>query len=240
MRERSLPNLILGACLLLSPAQGAAPPGKPAASHESPLSVRVEPRDVTLWGPRATQRFLVLGKFADGLERDLTSRSRFSVSESEVARVEATGRVVALEDGLTRLQVEAAGRTVETTIRVVGSDEPRPFSFDRVIGGILTQKGCNDSGCHGSVKGRGGLKLSLNGLYPEKDYQWIVEGGVYQVLSPESLGPRVPRVNLQDPEKSLLLLKPTFGVPHGGGRLIAHPQAERSLGEVDSRHLLGA
>ena len=226
MRKRSLPYLILGTCILLSPAQGAAPPEKPSAGRESPLSVRVEPRDVTLWGPRATQRFLVLGKFADGLERDLTSGSRFSVSESEVARVEATGRVVALDDGQTRLQVEAAGRTVETTIRVEGSDEPRPFSFDRVIGGIVTQKGCNDSGCHGSVKGRGGLKLSLNGLYPEKDYQWIVEGGAYQVLSPESGGPRVPRVNLQDPEKSLLLLKPTFGIPHGGGRLIAE----------DSRH----
>ena len=229
MRERSLPNLILGACILLSPAQGAAPPRTPTTSHESLLSIRVEPRDVTLWGPRATQRFLVLGKFADGLERDLTSHSRFSVSDSEVARVEAAGRVVAHGDGQTRLQAEAAGRTVETTIRVEGADEPRPFSFDRVIGGILTQKGCNDSGCHGSVKGRGGLKLSLNGLYPEKDYRWIVEGGVYQVLSPESGGPRVPRVNLQDPEKSLLLLKPTFGVPHGGGRLMAE----------DSRHYRG-
>ena len=229
MRRRSLPILILAAGVLVCPAQGAPPPGEPAASYEAPLSVRVEPRDVTLWGPGATQRFLVLGKFADGLERDLTSRSRFSVSESEVASVEATGRVVALGDGQTRLQVEASGRTVETTIRVEGSAEPRPFSFDRVIGGILTQKGCNDSGCHGSVKGRGGLKLSLNGLYPEKDYRWIVEGGVYQVLRPESGGPRVPRVNLQDPKKSLLLLKPTFSVPHGGGKRF----------EEDSRHYQG-
>ena len=221
MRERSLPNLILAAWILVSTAQAAPPPGKPAVSLESPLSVRVEPQDVTLWGHRATQRFLVLGKFADGLERDLTSRGRFSVSDPEVASVEATGRVSALADGQTRLRVEAAGRTVHATIRVEGSGETRPFSFDRVIGGILTRKGCNDSGCHGSVKGRGGLKLSLNGLYPNQDYQWIVDGGVYQVLSPESGGPRVPRVNLQDPEKSLLLLKPTFSVPHGGGKRFA-------------------
>ena len=229
MRKSPPPNLILAAWILVSPVQGAPPPAKPAVSHESPLSVRVEPRDVTLWGPGANQRFLVLGRFADGRERDLTSRSRFSVTDPHVARVEANGRVFALDDGQTRLQVDAAGRTVEATIRVEGSEEPRPFSFDRVIGGILTQKGCNDSGCHGSVKGRGGLKLSLNGLYPQKDYRWIVEGGVYQVLSPESGGPRVPRVNLQDPEQSLLLLKPTFSVPHGGGKLIAE----------DSRHYQG-
>ena len=29
--------------------------------------------------------------------------------------------------------------------------------------------------------------------------------------------PKVSRIDLKQPEKSLLLLKPTFSVPHGGG-----------------------
>ena len=58
--------------------------------------------------------------------------------------------------------------------------EERPFSFARDIGGILTKQGCNNSDCHGSVKGRGGLKLSANALYPKEAparYRAAVDGG---------------------------------------------------------------
>ena len=37
--------------------------------------------------------------------------------------------------------------------------------------------------CHGGVKGRGGFKLSAGALYPKDDYEWIVKGGAYQVLT---------------------------------------------------------
>src|SRR5262249_10271701 len=36
--------------------------------------------------------------------------------------------------------------------------------------------------------------------------------------SVEPLGPKRPRIDLQQPEKSLVLLKPTAAIPHGGGR----------------------
>ena len=39
--------------------------------------------------------------------------------------------------------------------------------------------------CHGGVKGRGGFKLSAAALHPEDDYDWIVKGGTYQVLTTE-------------------------------------------------------
>ena len=58
----------------------------------------------------------------------------------------------------------------------------------------------------------------MNALYPRDDYRWIVEGGAYQVLSTESGGPKVPRIDLEEPEKSLLLLKATFSASHGGGQ----------------------
>jgi hypothetical protein len=103
---------------------------------------------------------------------------------------------------------------------------PPPFEFARDIGGIFTRKGCNSPACHGGVKGRGGFKLSAAALYPKEDYEWIVQGGAYQVLSAEAAGSRVPRIDLAHPEKSLLLLKPTAAVPHGGGRRFASGSPE--------------
>src|SRR5262249_20340771 len=50
-----------------------------------------------------------------------------------------------------------------------------------------------------------------------EDYERIVKGGIYQVLSPEVLPPITPRINVREPSKSLLLLKPTMAVAHGGG-----------------------
>src|SRR5262249_22190569 len=97
------------------------------------------------------------------------------------------------------------------------SSREKPLSFTRDVLMVLTKQGCNSSGCHGGVKGRGGLKLSLDGLEPREDYERIVKGGIYQVLSPEVLPPITPRINVREPSKSLLLLKPTMAVAHGGG-----------------------
>ena len=107
-----------------------------------------------------------------------------------------------------------SGRAANTTIHIEG--EKPPFNFGRDIGGIFTRKGCNSTSCHGSVKGKNGFKLSINAMLPRDDYKWIVEGGTYKVLTADP-GPKNPRINLKEPEKSLLLLKPTLRVPHGGG-----------------------
>ena len=49
------------------------------------------------------------------------------------------------------------------------------------------------------MKGRGGFKLSPGVLNPKDDYEWIVKGGTYQVLTSEVKGPRVPRIDLTNP-----------------------------------------
>ena len=100
------------------------------------------------------------------------------------------------------------------------------FSFAREIGTILTRKGCNGASCHGGVKGRGGFKLSPGAFHPKEDYEWIVKGGTYQVLTTEVKGDRIPRVNVREPEKSLLLQKATGTVPHGGGKRFAQDSPE--------------
>src|SRR5205823_5656362 len=77
--------------------------------------------------------------------------------------------------------------------------------FERHLMGLFGRMGCNAGSCHGSFQGKGGFRLSLFGYDPEKDYF---------ALTRENLGRRIDRV---DPERSLLLLKPTGQVEHGGG-----------------------
>lgn len=76
--------------------------------------------------------------------------------------------------------------------------------FERHIMGLLGKSGCANGSCHGSFQGKGGLQISLFGYDPAKDFQALVR---------ESYG---RRINLTDPERSLLLLKATGGVEHGG------------------------
>jgi len=73
---------------------------------------------------------------------------------------------------------------------------------------VLTKMGCNGGSCHGALNGQNGFKLSLFGYEPDKDYEMIVHKHDGR------------RINSADPEKSLLLLKPTFQVKHGGGKLL--------------------
>ena len=220
----ALPVCLLAGLLFDSSAAGQ--------TRQAPLSLRLVPKEIRLWEAGATQRFLLLGRYADGLERDLTSQADLSVSDPAVARLDREGKVAAVARGAATLTAAVKGLRAGAEINVTAADGTRPFSFGREIGGILTKKGCNASDCHGSVKGKGGFKLSANALYPKEDYQWIVEGGVYQVLSPEPAGERKPRIDLKDPEKSLLLAKATLALPHGGGARL-NPDSRDYLAILD-------
>ena len=181
------------------------------------VSLRVIPQQVTLWGDGASHRVLVLGSYDDGLEREVTLESTFSISDPGVAVIQSGRRLTALSDGDAVLKAEFAGQIAVTRVHIADSGKARPFNFERDISRILTKHGCNGSECHGAIKGKGGFKLSLNGRFPSDDYRWIVAGQRYEGLTPAS-GPNKPRVNVDKPGKSLLLLKPTMSLPHGGGR----------------------
>src|SRR5438067_1689073 len=189
--------------VLITSALWIAAAARPGAAGEgkrvSPGSIRVVPDNATVWGAQGSQHFMVLAKYADGLERDVTSATRFSLSQPAKGEIDTTGKFVARSPG-----------EVEET------EKPRPFTFAREIDGIFTKRGCNDALCHGGVKERGGFKLSVYGIYPHDDYKWAVQGGTFRVLTTDE-APKHPRINLKEPEKSLLLLKPTFSVPQGGG-----------------------
>ena len=181
-----------------------------------PLDIQLFPREVILTGAGSSQTFLVMGTFEEGVQRDLTSLVELVLSKPELATVAEGNRVFSTADGELLLTVVLAGKKATATIKIENSQLNRPMSYSRDIEGILMRRGCNGTNCHGAVPGQGGFKLSINGSYPRDDYQWIVEGGHFEVLTSES-GEKKPRVDLETPEKSLLLLKATEQVSHEGG-----------------------
>src|SRR5258708_3058089 len=77
--------------------------------------------------------------------------------------------------------------------------------FERHLMGLFGRMGCNAGSCHGSFQGKGGFRVSLFGYDPEKDYFAVTR---------EALG---RRIDSTEPDRSLLLLKATGQVEHGGG-----------------------
>ena len=183
------------------------------------VKLQTIPPAVNLTGAAAGQQFLAIATDTDGSQTDVTAEAHWAVSNPALAELKGT-RITARGDGALNLTAEWQGVTGKSAVKISGSAIARPFQFSRDIGSILTKRGCNSSACHGGVKGRGGLKLSANALFPKDDYEWITKGGAYEVLTSEIKGERVPRVNVKDPASSLLLRKPVMSVPHGGGKRI--------------------
>ena len=223
----------------LSAAGGTGPPpavfaavGSPAAEASfdaSIVGVHLYPEERTLRGENAIQQYLLMGTLSDGSRKDLTAQASFSLSDPNVARPQEGGRIVTVADGETEVTAVLGTHEAKARLRVEDSNRTRPFHFARDVLPVLTRRGCNQTECHSGLKGRGGFKLSMNGSHPRQDYEWIVQGGMYQVLTDEPGEPRIPRIDLDRPEKSLLLQKPTMQVPHVGGPLIDPESKEYAL-----------
>ena len=181
-------------------------------------SLRLIPKKVLLQGKNASQQFLLIGTLKNGREKDFTNQAKFTLSNSMVASLgEPQGKIKALNDGKTTVLAMVGRHSAKAVVSIKESDQVRPFSFARKINGIFTRRGCNDVNCHAGVKGQGGFKLSVNAAHPQQDYDWIINGGIYQVLTDKPGQPRIPRINLKNPEQSLILKKATLQIPHGGG-----------------------
>lgn len=94
---------------------------------------------------------------------------------------------------------------VHAAVVVPGNKNVEKVDFERHIMGLFGRMGCNAGSCHGSFQGKGGLRLSLFGYEPSKDYTAVTRDGFAR------------RLSTVDPDNSLLLLKATGQVEHGGG-----------------------
>ena len=162
------------------------------------------PRPI-LTGPNATQQ-LIVEEMRDGQPAgDLTAKARFSSGNALVAEVGATGVVTPVGDGMAVIRADVAGRSVETQVEIKAARSVEPWSFRHDVQSVLTKSGCNMGACHGAQAGKKGFKLALRG------YDHFMD---YNTLTRQSKG---RRVSLADPANSLMLLKATGAIPHGGG-----------------------
>lgn len=176
-----------------------------ARADVEPERLEVYPEQVRLVGPAAAQRLVVLGVGPDGSRRDRTAEARAEPIGPEVA-LDDRGRLIPRRDGKAEVVVRVDQLEARLAVEVAGAGAPRTVSFRHEIVPALTKLGCNQGACHGAQHGKGGFKLSLLGFEPEPDYNAIVKSAEGR------------RVSRSTPEESLLLLKPTLAVAHGGGK----------------------
>lgn len=207
--------------LLTLPLQAAEPKG--LGDPGKLQSVRIDTgRTVdgqfSLVGPDASQQLLVTGSYASGQSRDLTRQARYSIVPARIVAVDAAGVVTPLKDGQAEIAAEvsgvAAARIRVTVTRI--TDAP-PVGFANEVVPVFTKLGCNTGSCHGKASGQNGFKLSLFGFEPAEDHEAIVREA------------RGRRVFLTAPDSSLLLLKATGQIAHGGGRRLKPDSFEYRL-----------
>jgi hypothetical protein len=176
--------------------------------------LKIQPSDVILTGPHASQRLLVLAKEKEQVIGERTHGAKFTSAHPAVATVDPAGVVHAAGDGETTITATVSGNEATVKVTVRKAKEPFDWSFRNHVIPMLTRAGCNSGACHGALAGKGGMKLSLRGYDPDSDHF---------VLTRQALGRRIDR---SEPAHSLALLKPTQAVSHGGGQKIEPGSAD--------------
>src|SRR5437763_11718036 len=103
-------------------------------------------------------------------------------------------------------RLAALGAIVLLSVGPVRAADPTQTPrFSRHVLAVFSRMGCNGGACHGAVKGQNGFRLSLFAADAALDHERLLR----------EAGGR--RLNLLDPDSSLLLLKATGRAAHTGG-----------------------
>ena len=168
----------------------------------SAQTLTILPSSVNLSTPESVQQ-LIAEATVNNHQEDWTAKVHWSSSNPQIATVDAHGLVKPVSDGETTI---AADNKASVKIHVTNAKAPFIWSFRNNVIPVMTKVGCNQGSCHGALAGKNGFKLTLRGYAPEVDYDTLTRQAVGR------------RVSLADPAASLMLLKPTFTIPHGGGK----------------------
>jgi hypothetical protein len=202
---RAAALLILAAGMALAAdetKQALAPEAKLLAAFKV-TAIRLIPPEVVFTNAADYRKVLVIGTDKSN-EIDLTRQAKLTPA-SDCVRFDEGSYLHPVKNCETRIAVAAGGLNAELPVTVRDLEKPRPVSFVRDVEPILNKVGCTSGTCHGAAKGKDGFKLSLRGYDPEFDYERLIH----------DVSGR--RFNRADPARSLILLKPTAQVPHGGG-----------------------
>ncbi|HZT37192.1 MAG TPA: DUF1549 domain-containing protein [Bryobacteraceae bacterium] len=168
-------------------------------------SLAILPNNIELNGPEARQQ--LIAEAASGrYNEDCTHKAKWTSANPQIATVDEHGLVRPAGDGETTITAAANGAAASVRVVVKNSHAPFTWSFKNHVIPVLTKMGCNQGACHGALAGKNGFKLTLRGYDPDVDYDTLTRQAAAR------------RVSLADPPNSLILLKPTFAIPHGGGQ----------------------
>lgn len=163
------------------------------------------PPEVRLHASGEGQAVLLIATDEEGVSREVTADASWQFDGDAPASFQKPRTVQATRSGKTRLTASFDGVFAEVPVEILPERRQQP-SFVNDIVPIFTRADCANSNCHGSVRGQKGFKLSLFGSDPELDYDAITKN---------SDGKRIDKGN---PANSLVLRKPVFQEPHGGGQ----------------------
>jgi hypothetical protein len=188
---------------------GSDAPRPDAAALPPPSEVRsltAQPEAVTLRGMDDARQLVLTAALNGGRLQDLTGVVRYLVADPRVARVTDSGRIVPTGNGSTTITAAFGDRSVTVRVTATHCDALLPINFANQVVPVFTKLGCSAGGCHGKASGQNGFKLSLLGFDPEFDYAALVQEARGRRLFPAA------------PDASLLLLKASGAVAHGGGK----------------------
>jgi hypothetical protein len=184
----------------------------PAGLPPAPLATLVaDPSEVHLRGSDSRVQLVVTGQDATGTLHDLTHDPLTSMEclDPAVAAVDRDGLVRPRGDGTAWIQVRSGPHAGRVRVTVEDTADRDRIAFAAGVVPLFTKLGCNGGACHGKASGQNGFRLSLLGFDPRLDHDSLTRDARGRRTFPAA------------PEASLMLLKPTATVAHGGGRRLA-------------------
>ncbi|GMW00767.1 MAG: hypothetical protein AMXMBFR84_19040 [Candidatus Hydrogenedentota bacterium] len=162
-----------------------------------PPAIQLDTRD-------DVQRMVVLHSLADGVTYDRTMEAAVVFETPGIATWE-NGKFTPVANGQTNVSVTYGELAVTVPLTVANAELAPPKSFRNDVEPVLMRAGCNSGACHGSAQGKNGFRVSLFGFDPTLDYTNLTR----EV--------RARRLNVGNPEESLMLTKAIGTVDHEGG-----------------------
>jgi hypothetical protein len=169
-------------------------------------SLAIHPNRIALKGIDDAKQLVLTAELLNGQLQDLSGDVKYETANPKIVRVTSTGRVLPLANGATEITAVFGDKSVKVPVTTESCDVNLPINFPNQIVPIFTKLGCNSGGCHGKASGQNGFKISLLGFEPEVDFNALVKEGRGRRLFPAA------------PDSSLLLLKASGGMAHGGGK----------------------
>lgn len=172
-------------------------------------TLSVYPPDAKLEDSRDLQGMVALWTRDDGVTVDVTGQAAVAFESEGVAGWSSKGaQLTPIADGQTQVSFSYEGQTVTVPVTVSNAGADPSMSFRNDVLPVLFRAGCNGGACHGSARGKNGFALTLFGYGPNDDYYYLTREN------------RSRRLDVANPDESLMLTKPTGKIAHEGGAMM--------------------